>query len=109
MTGEGTMGLLEFALLGAITWFIIWILWVFLQAIIYGALSSSTAFASYYIMTSPIDYSQAQPFLFLGNFAIGSVEIVVGLLLISTYVLMRRFWDRSEAGYSRFRSAFRMS
>lgn len=109
MTGDGTMGILEVMILGAMGWFIAWILFIFLKTIIYAMLSGSTAFASYYFMSLPVDPAVAKPFMSIGSYGISSIEVVVILLLGATFLLGRKLVENWGLAGHRFKAAFWLS
>lgn len=96
------MGILEFAVLGALAWLIVWTVIVFLQTIFYGCLSCTTAFASYYFFTLPVDPNLAQPIAYLGNYGLTTVDLVTAAMLIVTFILFGKFKGAASTASERF-------
>lgn len=101
---DSTLGLLEFAVLGALAWFIVWTLIVFLQTIIYTCLSCSTAFASLYFFTLDVNPKLAQPFMDFAGYGLNTVDALAIALVFVTYLLFRRVWSEGSQASSRFAS-----
>lgn len=95
------MGLMEMAFLGAIAWIIMYTIYVFLQTLIYAALTGTSAFATFFVATTA-DTSQAATLFELGQMPISTIEIVCILLLIATGKFFFRFLSAFHGAVSSY-------